>query len=605
MIVRFILIIASCALILSSEGSALAQTNNFASRIDVSDRERDGLTGPVRRVTVESAKITFKEATPSEGPRVLREVTTYDVRGKKIDSMAYPAEGGAVPGKERYKYDDKGNIIEMELVGADGSILSREHYKYVFDELGNWKQMTTSLAVFEDGKLSEEPVEVTYRNISYFYTQEIAKITDSSKNPNKARTNAATKPAPVKNKQSTSEAAPTPATNPEVKIQPANETSKSVPTADTATAERSVAPAAPSAPVVRRVSEDLLRKAALSLPQPVYPELARVSRMQGRVPVELMIDEQGTVTRARATSTNPLLNEAAETAARSARFAPATLSGERSQLIGTINYDFVLPTSSPTAESTAKTTPEKNSDSANATNVALNSTITPVPVQPVASADQAATNYYKTGVAYLEAGQNAEAAQALNQAVYKDPEFAAAYVKLGLAYCAMQKHKEAVAVFKMASKIQKDVMDAEAYYQLGLAYTSLAKHSEALNAFKQALYVTRAESIDSNAPKSGIVPTPEELHYSLGLAYHNLGRFDDGIKELNQVVAANPRLAQAYYGLALCYLGKGDRRAAEKQRQILAPMNSELADKVSRAFATNNIAPPGVSEGILGGRRRQ
>jgi len=168
----------------------------------------------------------------------------------------------------------------------------------------------------------------------------------------------------------------------------------------------------------------------------------------------------------------------------------------------------------------------------------------------------------------------------------------------------MQKYKEAVAVFKMALKIKKEAMDADAYFQLGRSYTNQGKHSEALNAFKQALYITRAESIDGNATKSGTVPTEEELHYNIALAYHNLARFEEAIKELQIVITINPRMAEAYYGLAVCYLGKGDRRAAERQQQILQPLNPELAERVSQALSTNRNVPPGLSEGTLGGRRR-
>src|SRR5262249_49965677 len=142
-----------------------------AGTVEATDREKDGLIGPVRRVTVETAKIILKNGSPTEGPRVLREVATYDPRGNKIDNVAYPVAGTNMPGKEMYKYDNKGNIVEMELRSNDGTLLSKEFYKYVLDELGNWKQMTTSLAVFEDGKVSSEPVEVTYRTITYFYTQ--------------------------------------------------------------------------------------------------------------------------------------------------------------------------------------------------------------------------------------------------------------------------------------------------------------------------------------------------------------------------------------------------------------------------------------------------
>src|SRR6266851_2885714 len=153
-----------------------AATSNATS----SDRDQDGLNGPVRRVRIETAKVVVKDGAPIEGSRVVRGVTTYDANGRKIDTVAHPVEGSAPSGKEQYRYDDQGNIVEMVVRGNDGSILSKEIYRYEFDELGNWKKMTTAVAVYEEGKLSFEPVEVTYRMITYYYSQAIDKMTAAS-----------------------------------------------------------------------------------------------------------------------------------------------------------------------------------------------------------------------------------------------------------------------------------------------------------------------------------------------------------------------------------------------------------------------------------------
>src|ERR1700730_387663 len=141
-------------------GAQEATIRTAAGTATSSDREQDGLNGPVRRVRLETAKIGAKDGTPIEGSRVMRGVTTYDTNGRKVDTVAHPVEGSAPSGKEQYRYDDKGNIVEMVVRGNDGSILSKEIYQYEFDELGNWKKMTSSVAVYEDGKLSFEPVEV-------------------------------------------------------------------------------------------------------------------------------------------------------------------------------------------------------------------------------------------------------------------------------------------------------------------------------------------------------------------------------------------------------------------------------------------------------------
>ena len=133
-----------------------------------SDREQDGLAGPVRRVKTETAKIAVKNGKPVEGARAVLETTTYDQKGNRVDNAYFLEAGGTLTGKEVYKYDDKGNIIEMTLHNDDGSLLAKEVYTYEFDAVGNWVKMTTSVAIIEGGKVTFEPSEVTYRTISYF-----------------------------------------------------------------------------------------------------------------------------------------------------------------------------------------------------------------------------------------------------------------------------------------------------------------------------------------------------------------------------------------------------------------------------------------------------
>jgi TonB family protein len=607
------LLITLAALGLSLCGPVYAQK---AATAEQSDRERDGLLGPVRRVTIESAKITFKNGEGIEAPKVLRAVTTYDVNGKKIDSVAHPVEGTTVAGKEQYKYDAKGNIVEMQLRGPDGGILSKETYTYKFDELGNWKQMTTSITVFQEGKIGEEPIEVTYRTITYFYNQEVARVASGASArqttpaPTKPTTSVAMKPPQVLSEpvagsaSKTNKAEPN---SPSVKAQIQN-TSSTGPDASSDAAKPapvetpSSTPSAPppAAITVKRVSEDTLRKAAISLPEPSYPQAAELSRTEGRVNVDLIIDEKGVVTNARATSANALLNEAAEAAARAARFAPASLSSEPARITGTLSYDFVLPKAA-APETSPKTNKEEKTVSI-PKNVSAN---TSAPAPASVSETGGTTEYlYNQGLIYLNGGKLTEAVEVLKQAVHKDPEYAPAYVKLGLAYSALRQYKEAVAVFKMAIQIKRDTLDAEAYYNLGHSYTGIGKHSDALNAFKQALYISRAEAINAEEHKSVRTPSAAELHYGIALANSHMGRYSDAIKELKQVIEINPQFAEAYFGLAVCYIAMGDRKGAEKQQRILATMNPNLADKVSQALGPNSNLPPGVSEGILGGRRR-
>src|ERR671932_293284 len=106
-----------------------------------SDREQDGLAGPVRRVKTETAKISVKNGKPVEGARAVLETTTYDQKGNRVDNA------------------------------------------YFLDAVGNWVKMTTSVAIIEGGKVTFEPSEVTYRTISYFLDEGmLAKMSQPASN---------------------------------------------------------------------------------------------------------------------------------------------------------------------------------------------------------------------------------------------------------------------------------------------------------------------------------------------------------------------------------------------------------------------------------------
>src|SRR5687767_1530964 len=139
------------------------------------DRSRDGLIGPVRRVRTEVAKLVTNDGKLNEGKHVLVELVAYDIKGNKIENQYFPIAGATLTGKEVYKYDEKGNISEMTLLNPDGSLLSKETYKYEFDFLGNWNRMTTSVAVVDARGITFEPTEVTYRSIMYYLDENMLK----------------------------------------------------------------------------------------------------------------------------------------------------------------------------------------------------------------------------------------------------------------------------------------------------------------------------------------------------------------------------------------------------------------------------------------------
>ena len=344
--------------------SALAQTNLTARNTDPrgpapvaeTDRVRDGLVGPVRRVRTAVSKLSTESGKSVEGKESVIEIVAYDVKGTKVENQYFPIAGSTLTGKEVYKYDDKGNISEMTLLNQDGSLLGKEIYKYEFDFVGNWNKMTTSVAVIEGGKMSFEPTEVTHRSIMYYLDEKMMKMAQPAvaPSPSVAPTNSSVAnkdekagPAVIKSADTKSMAIPS-VTPRKAMTADSNVGAQLVASNANSTASPSVRvdsepPAAPAPrPILKPVSGGVLNGTALNLPSPSYPDTARRLRMTGVVVVQVIVDETGKVISAEVLSGPSLLKEAAVQAALRARFSPTKLSGQPVKVSGVINYKFSL-----------------------------------------------------------------------------------------------------------------------------------------------------------------------------------------------------------------------------------------------------------------------
>jgi TonB family protein len=91
----------------------------------------------------------------------------------------------------------------------------------------------------------------------------------------------------------------------------------------------------------KKISGGVLNGKASSLPAPEYPAAARAVNASGAVNIQVTINEQGDIVSATAVSGHPLLRQAAEEAARKAKFAPTLLQGIPVSVTGVLVYNFV------------------------------------------------------------------------------------------------------------------------------------------------------------------------------------------------------------------------------------------------------------------------
>jgi TonB family protein len=360
--VRTIIIIASAII---SSGAVYAQ-KNLTARVGSlqpqplntveTDRVRDGLVGPVRRVRTEIVRLESHDGRIVEGKRTLLEIVAYDLKGRKIENQYFPLVGATLTGKEVYKYDERGNISEMTLVNADGTLLSKETYKYEFDFAGNWNKMTTSVAVVDAGRVTFEPSEVTYRSIMYYLDENIVKMvqpaTATATVPTTSKVNTEAKKTALTSASHNKSENLAAAVNLPLAVDRVNEMNP--PDARSSSAAAIVGLEVPEVvmdseppspifkPILKPVSGGVLNGTAISLPTPLYPESAKRMRLSGIVSVEVVVDETGRVIAAAANSGPSPLRDAARLAAMRARFSPTKLSGQPVKVSGLINYKFTL-----------------------------------------------------------------------------------------------------------------------------------------------------------------------------------------------------------------------------------------------------------------------
>jgi TonB family protein len=330
------------------------------------DRSRDGLIGPVRRVRTEVAKLVMTDGRIGEAKHVLVELTAYDIKGSKIENQYFPMAGATLTGKEVYKYDEKGNISEMTLLNPDGTLLSKEIYKYEFDFAGNWNKMTTSVAVVDSRGITFEPSEVTYRSIMYYLDENMVKMVtpgatsatpDASAPPAANNTPKPVDPKPNAANSNTANKTHNPsktvapdlpaASNAATKLaatpldvkSPSEAGNQSVPMVNL---DSEPPPTPGPRPILKPISGGVLNGTAISLPSPMYPDAAKRSRTQGVVSVDVVLDETGKVISANASNGPAMLRDAAVQAALKARFSPTKLSGQPVKVSGVINYKFTL-----------------------------------------------------------------------------------------------------------------------------------------------------------------------------------------------------------------------------------------------------------------------
>ena len=514
--------IVLCLTVCSAISLTEAQTNSTANQIGPalqildSTKDQDGLVGSVRRVKTEFARINIKDGRPLEGPRQLLELTTYGVKGNRLDNVSYPIADSTV-GREEYKYDNHGNIIEKILRDEHGTVLSREAYDYVFDKVGNWTKMTTSLMVVENGEFKREPTEVTYRTFTYYATNmEARSATASVESEPAPQVTPLTLPS-EKTLEPAADSAAKAASRTESSqpAQPITQRSKRTrktaePVNSTLTTNSSKSPDTQTLPVNAtgntQKTEELgvepksVLKSAVADPVSIAPTAEAVGAMANH-----SVDKP---------TSNPK-NSAEVSAPEPTPAAPPTQT--KNQDPGFTMTSVVSSESTKKSEPTAERQPEASSTGSG-------SALSSAPPNPSVAAK--AYEMYETGRRQFEAGDMKAAIDSYLESLRLEPSSAEVQMNLGHAYMTIKKDKDAMKAFKEAVRLNPEL--AEGFYGLGFVAFRSKNYRDAIDAFKKAIVVS---------------PDMAKAHYGLALAYIEMQKLDDMIHEYRILQRLDAQLA--------------------------------------------------------------
>ena len=461
-VITFSLCISLVAVVLASSGRAqnqVARSPVSAAIRGEENRPSNRMSGQVRRIRVETVNLTMKERKTVEGPGVLRETTTYDQNGQEIDSVTYPAESSEPRGNRQYLYDANGNKIEMVLHGDAGSILNKEKYDYQFDPVGNWKKMTASVAVSENGSVSYEPFEITYRTITYYFSQLASKVINPPVDP------------PVLNASTTATA--TAYQVPETKTaEPRNDASVS-------SAER-----VSELKKTNHANDALMDIASESLTATPPTSTSKTEAPKAPKPHELNV----------APIDQPILE-------------PNSIPPELSSRTSAVPATEPVPGDSLYAKGVALLSAGQDSEAVQALRHAVQQN------------PNDANAYAKLGIAYASLREHQEAVAVFKMAIRIKPEVfdAEAYSQLSNAYTGLGKFSQSLEAIKQALYLKRaeqagaEVVNsprspslADLHYLSGLAYYNLRRYSGAIDELKEVLLLN---------------PNRAQVHHGIALAY--------------------------------------------------------------------------------------
>lgn len=157
-----------------------------------------------------------------------------------------------------------------------------------------------------------------------------------------------------------------------------------------------------------------------------------------------------------------------------------------------------------------------------------------------------ATAAFDEGVAFSQAGQDAEAIAKFEEVIVAIETCGECYVNIGAIHARNKRYEEAEKSFKTAIEQNPNLPDA--YNGLANIYNAMRKFDEAAAASAKAQELQAA---------SGAGPADAGAVFNQGVILWNSGKIAEAKVQFEKAVATDPNMAEAHYWLGMANLNEG------------------------------------------------
>jgi tetratricopeptide (TPR) repeat protein len=175
----------------------------------------------------------------------------------------------------------------------------------------------------------------------------------------------------------------------------------------------------------------------------------------------------------------------------------------------------------------------------------------------------------------------------LNRAIELQPNFVNPYISIGELLRSNNQFDLAKQYYYKGLSLDKTDMGANAYLGLAVIYSITRRDDSAIFCYQQTLrlkpYNPEAHSnfanfLDMTGQKDKAIveygvaidqnPDIFQPYLNRARAYQRMNKCDDAFKDFNKALQIEPKMGEIYYARSFCYDMKGDKAAAQKDREM-------------------------------------